>query len=96
MTNDEVPTTDYPLVFKTPIPPTIKSGDKVLTPDGEGIIVDFEIQPPLKSKMPTYYIHHLPLTQLAGEYIRCGVSGCHTYISVAYYPLNQINQDPQL
>jgi len=74
----------------------MKSGDRVTTPDGEGIIEDFEIHPSLRSKAPTYYVHNEPMPGLVGEYIRCGVSGCHPYLKIAYYPLDEISQDPQL
>ena len=75
---------------------SLKSGDRVTTPDGEGVIADFEIHPSLHSKQPTYYVHNEPMPGLPGEYIRCGVKGCHPHIRVAYYPLDQINTDPQL
>lgn len=75
---------------------SLKSGDRVTTPDGEGVVVDFEIHPPLPSKLPTYYVTDGPVPGLPGEYIRCGVKGCHPHIRVAYYPLDQINTDPQL
>lgn len=67
-----------------------------MTPDGEGVIEDFEIQPTRSSRTPTYHLHHAPNTPLPGEYIRCGVNGCHPYLKTAYYPLDEISQDPQL
>jgi len=75
---------------------SLKSGDRVTTPDGDGVIYDFEIHPSLHSKVPTYYVHNAPMPGLPGEYIRCGVKGCHPHIQVAYYPMDQINTDSQL
>jgi len=75
---------------------SLKSGDRVTTPDGDGVIQDFEIHPSLNSKLPTYYVHHRPMPGIEGEYIRCGVKGCHPHIKVAYYPMDQINTDSQL
>ena len=75
---------------------SLKSGDRVTTPDGDGVIQDFEIHPSLHSKIPTYYVHNAPMPGIPGEYIRCGVKGCHPYIKVAYYPMDQIDTDSQL
>lgn len=74
---------------------TLQQGDTVQTPDGPGVVEDFELHPPLTSRMPTYYEQRQPVLP-EGWFVRCGVRGSHVRIPVAYYPMDQINQDPQL
>ena len=69
----------------------MKTGDIVNTPDGEGCITNFEINPPLQTRSPVYYTTEIySEEQPPGTYIRVGVKDTRHKLSIAYYPLKTI------
>jgi hypothetical protein len=76
----------------------IRKGTKLLTPHGLGTLEHFEVYPPLyavKSGTRDKFdgpdiVDEFPHNAEDGSFIRIGVSGCHQYLEVAYYTVNEL------
>lgn len=72
----------------------LRKGSKILTPHGVGTIEHFEVYPPLymnrdKNSGPNI-LNEFPHQAIDGSFIRIGISGCHQYLDVAYYTVNEL------